>query len=204
MKLMRCTAIVAAIGAAFSVASANVTILGSQRYASVEHYNSQTHVSTYNSADSSLAVGAWTGSVGYAFHHSVVTDSFISVELTTHYDWYPLEYPYYVEQTGFASLITRFEIADVASDVLWLWDNSWFRAQLVRESPDPQTWTFAQQQHTYISDLIPGTYRFSAECEGIAGGRGTLYIPSAGSYLLLAAGLFPLLARPRRSRFWIA
>jgi hypothetical protein len=29
-------------------------------------------------------------------------------------------------------------------------------------------------------------------------GTGTLYIPGAGSYLLLAFGLVPLLARPRR------
>lgn len=197
MRYLHGAAIAAAIGGTLAGASGNVTIQSSDRWASVEFYNSQTGSSIVHSTSTTQTAGAWTGSMfPYAWHHSVVTESFISASLAGRWFTYPLDPPYYEQEIGFAGLTTRFVLSDASTDVVM--DNGLIAASLSRLSPDPQSWQFDFMHRTLIEHLPPGTYVFRADCIPDGGGTGTLYIPGAGSYLLLAFGLVPLLARPRR------
>lgn len=197
MRNMQAAVLVTLLGAAWSAALGNVTIQSSDRSASVEFYNSRTGSSVFQSTTSSQAAGAWTGWMyGYSWHHSVVTESFISAELSGHWYTFPLDPPFYEQELGFASLVTHFVLSDPSTDVVM--DNGLITAGLERLSPDPQSWQFGYMQRTLIEHLPPGVYVFRAYSIPDGGGSGTLYIPGAGSYLLLACGLVPLLARPSR------
>jgi len=197
MRYLRCAAAAAVIGSVLPVAAANVTILGSTRTVSTSYYNSQTGASSSYPISSNLAVGSWSRSSGdLASHHSVVTETFIYSALRGNWRTTPLESPYYEQEIGAASLATRFEVSGSSTAVVM--DNGLMFARLVRESPDPRTWEFALMQRTEVLGLTPGVYLYFADNITDGGGAGTLYIPGAGSYLLLGAGLLPLLARPRR------